>query len=71
MSFTPHSGRNHRFASWKKAVLIKGPLGIVSRIELAFFIMFIALLAWTFTNYTRNIFAQINPKSAALQGVKV
>ncbi|GMY23704.1 ferric reduction oxidase 2-like isoform X2 [Fagus crenata] len=70
-NYQMESGRNHRFASWKKAVLIKGPLGIVSRIELAFFIMFIALLAWTFTNYTRNIFAQINPKSAALQGVKV
>ncbi|KAK4593794.1 hypothetical protein RGQ29_017759 [Quercus rubra] len=65
------SCRNPRFASWKKPVLIKGPLGIVSRVELAFLIMFIALLAWTFATYISNYFAKINPNSAAAQGEKV
>ncbi|KAM3684835.1 hypothetical protein ACB094_11G074200 [Castanea mollissima] len=65
------SCRNPRFASWKKPVLIKGPLGIVSRVELAFLIMFIALLSWTFATCISNYFAKINPNSAAEQGEKV
>uniref|UniRef100_A0A7N0VM17 FAD-binding FR-type domain-containing protein n=1 Tax=Kalanchoe fedtschenkoi TaxID=63787 RepID=A0A7N0VM17_KALFE len=37
--------------SWRKPCLVKGPLGIVSRTELAFFAMFVILLLWTFSNY--------------------
>ncbi|KAL3517196.1 hypothetical protein ACH5RR_024098 [Cinchona calisaya] len=56
--------------AWKRSVIIKG-LGIVSRIELAFFLMFIALLVWFYTIYIRNGFAKITPKSAAKSGEKV
>ncbi|XP_042000794.1 ferric reduction oxidase 2-like [Salvia splendens] len=51
-------------------MIIKG-LGIVSRIELAFFLMFIALLVWNLATYFHNDFARITPKSAALDGEKV
>ncbi|GFP91490.1 ferric reduction oxidase 2 [Phtheirospermum japonicum] len=37
-------------AIWKRPVIMKG-LGIVSGIELAFFLMFIALLIWNFATY--------------------
>ncbi|XP_059636097.1 uncharacterized protein LOC132278318 [Cornus florida] len=47
-----------RLASWKRPMIIKGP-GIVSGIELAFFVMFIALLLWIFANYLHFFFARI------------
>ncbi|KAL3615661.1 hypothetical protein CASFOL_041322 [Castilleja foliolosa] len=59
-----------RLATWKRPMMIKG-LRIVSRIELAFFIMFIALLVWNFATYLQISFAKITPKSAAKKGEKV
>lgn len=56
--------------SWKRPVVIRG-LGIVSRIELAFLVMFIALLVWSFSNYLHNGFANVTPASAAKSGEKV
>ncbi|PQM37023.1 ferric reduction oxidase 2 isoform X2 [Prunus yedoensis var. nudiflora] len=55
----------------EKAYAGKGPLGIVSGIELAFFIMFIALLIWSFSTYLHNSFANITPKSAAKNHEKI
>ncbi|KAK6141035.1 hypothetical protein DH2020_025216 [Rehmannia glutinosa] len=60
----------HGLDMWKRPVIIKG-LGIVSRIELAFFLMFIALLVWNFGTYLHISFAKITPKSAAKSGEKV
>ncbi|KAF5464327.1 hypothetical protein F2P56_014411 [Juglans regia] len=65
------NGKNHKFAAWKQPALVKGPLGIVSGIELGFFIMFIALLVWSFATYLRNKFAKITPSSAAKNGEEV
>ncbi|KAL7137637.1 hypothetical protein ABFS83_10G107000 [Erythranthe nasuta] len=64
------NGNNHRLAIWKRPMIIKG-LGIVSRIEIAFFLMFIALLIWSFATYLHNSFATITPKSAAKKGEEV
>ncbi|KAL2511346.1 Ferric reduction oxidase 2 [Abeliophyllum distichum] len=61
---------NKRLAIWKRPVIIKG-LGVVSRIELAFFLMFIALLVWSFATYLHIGFANITPQSAAKSGEKV
>ncbi|XP_047983057.1 ferric reduction oxidase 2-like [Salvia hispanica] len=60
----------NRLEIWKRPMIIKG-LGIVSRIELAFFLMFIALLVWNLATYFHNDFSRITPKSAALDGEKV
>ncbi|XP_042032635.1 ferric reduction oxidase 2-like [Salvia splendens] len=60
----------NRLEIWKRPMIIKG-LGIVSRIELAFFLMFIALLVWNLATYFHNDFARITTKSAALDGEKV
>ncbi|XP_019176165.1 PREDICTED: ferric reduction oxidase 2 [Ipomoea nil] len=78
-----HVGRNSSHSStnkadekiqglseWKRPVIIK-VLGIVSWIELAFLVMFIALLVWSFSNYLSISFASITPKSAARTGEKV
>lgn len=65
------SDKKHRLALWKGPILVKGPLGIVSSIELAFFVMFIALLVWSFSTYLHNSFAKITPNSAAKNGEKV
>ncbi|KAL8062751.1 hypothetical protein ABFX02_02G167700 [Erythranthe guttata] len=54
-------------AIWKRPMIIKG-LGIVSRIEIALFIMFIALLIWSFGTYMRINFATITPNTAANKG---
>ncbi|XP_060204744.1 ferric reduction oxidase 2-like [Lycium barbarum] len=60
----------HKLATWRRPVIIKG-LGIVSRTELMFFIMFIALLVWSFSNYLHISFIKITPKSAAASGEQV
>lgn len=56
---------------WKRPMLVKGPLGIVSTVELAFFVMFIALLVWSLSEYLINGFSQITKASAAKSGDKV
>ncbi|KAE9610207.1 hypothetical protein Lal_00006854 [Lupinus albus] len=56
---------------WKRPVLVRGLLGIVSGTELAFLFMFIALLVWSFSTYLHNDFATITHKSAAKLGLKV
>ncbi|KAI8572010.1 hypothetical protein RHMOL_Rhmol01G0165600 [Rhododendron molle] len=61
-------GNKHKLAGiWRRPLIVKG-LGIVSRIELAFFAMFIALLVWSFSTYLRISFAKITPLSAAANG---
>lgn len=51
-------------------MIVKG-LGIVNGIELSFFIMFIALLIWSFSAYLEISFANITAKSAAKKGEEV
>ncbi|XP_073127776.1 ferric reduction oxidase 2-like isoform X1 [Henckelia pumila] len=67
---TKGSKGERKMAAWKRPLVIKG-LGIVSRIELAFFLMFMALLVWNFANYLSISFAKITPMSAAKSGEKV
>ncbi|KAI8025929.1 Ferric reduction oxidase 5 [Camellia lanceoleosa] len=51
------NGKTHKFGSWKRPMIIKG-LGIVCGIELAMFVMFIALLVWSFSAYL-HIFSKV------------
>ncbi|XP_068653680.1 ferric reduction oxidase 2-like [Aristolochia californica] len=62
--------KTNRLAVWRRPVLVKGPLGIVSGIELTFFAMFVALLIWALTSFLQNSFAEINAKSAHQLGDK-
>ncbi|XP_019432218.1 PREDICTED: ferric reduction oxidase 2-like [Lupinus angustifolius] len=55
----------------KRPVLVKGPLGIVSGTELAFLLMFIALLIWSFSKLLHNGFVTITPQLAAKDGQKI
>ncbi|XP_057979341.1 ferric reduction oxidase 2-like [Malania oleifera] len=56
----------------KRPVLVKGPLGIVSGTELAFFLMFIALLVWSFSSYLHLSFHKwITPESLAIKKQKL
>ncbi|XP_047315051.1 ferric reduction oxidase 2-like [Impatiens glandulifera] len=57
-------------AAWKRPMVMKG-LGIVSRIEFAFFVMFIALLTWSLSTYLHNSFATITTKSLQKSGHKM
>ena len=66
-----NGGRKERLALWKKPMVVKGPLGIVSSIELGFFTLFIALLVWSLSSYLHNSFVTITPKSAAEDGAQV
>ncbi|EEF50565.1 ferric-chelate reductase, putative [Ricinus communis] len=65
------NGRKHRLAALRKPMLVKGPLGIVSSIELAFLIMFIALLIWSLSTYLHNSFSTITPQFAATRNARV
>ncbi|XP_073138100.1 ferric reduction oxidase 2-like [Henckelia pumila] len=64
------SGDQSKLGIWRRPLIVKG-LGIVSRIELAFFLMFIALLLWNFATYLRLSFRTITPIYAAKNGEKV
>ncbi|KAJ3680297.1 hypothetical protein LUZ60_016575 [Juncus effusus] len=48
-----------RMASWKRPVLVNGPFGVVSGIEFAFSLMFIALLVWCFSTYLTVSFSHM------------
>ncbi|XP_071722014.1 ferric reduction oxidase 2-like isoform X2 [Rutidosis leptorrhynchoides] len=52
--------RKDLLKEWRRPMLVKGPLGIVSWIELPFLTMFIALLVWSLSTYIHNWFADIN-----------
>ncbi|KAF8027759.1 hypothetical protein BT93_E0626 [Corymbia citriodora subsp. variegata] len=52
-------GRSSRYDAWKMPALVKGLLGIVSWIELAFLTMFLALLVWSFSSYLHAMFANV------------
>uniref|UniRef100_A0A7N0RHH6 ferric-chelate reductase (NADH) n=1 Tax=Kalanchoe fedtschenkoi TaxID=63787 RepID=A0A7N0RHH6_KALFE len=59
-----------RLAQWKRPALVKGPLGIVSAVELAFLGMFASLLIWSLYTYLHNGFGRITPESLAKSGEK-
>ncbi|KAL9245364.1 hypothetical protein vseg_019026 [Gypsophila vaccaria] len=50
------------FAKWRRPVLIRGPLGVVSWIELSFLIMFVALLIWSLAVYLHVGYSHITLK---------
>ena len=49
-------------AAWRRPVLVRGPLGIVTRVELAFLLMLLALLVWFYCAYVTTEFAKIRIK---------
>ncbi|WJX86935.1 Ferric reduction oxidase 2 [Trifolium repens] len=53
------NGKNHETTIWNRPMLVKGPLGIVSSIEIAFLLMFIGLLVWSLGTWLHNDFAKI------------
>ncbi|KAL0339439.1 UNVERIFIED_CONTAM: Ferric reduction oxidase 2 [Sesamum angustifolium] len=69
-NLSKRSNGGHRLGKYQRPLIIKG-LGIVSGIELAFFLMFIALLLWNFATYLHLSFSKITPNSAAQTGEKL
>ncbi|KAE8719724.1 Ferric reduction oxidase 3 [Hibiscus syriacus] len=59
-----------KFTNLKQPVLVKGPLGIVSWMELSFLTMFVVLLAWSTTSYLNNMFVHID-QMASKSGILV
>lgn len=43
-------------------MLVRGPLGIVTGIELAFFLLFLALLVWSYSAFINLDFSKIHVK---------
>ncbi|WCJ22750.1 ferric reduction oxidase 2 [Euphorbia peplus] len=63
--------RKQMLAKWRKPMLVKGPLGIVSSIELTCFVMFIGLLIWYLSAYLYNNFTTRAPELAARRREKL
>ncbi|CAL5383052.1 unnamed protein product [Camellia sinensis] len=63
------NGKKHKFGSWKRPMIIKG-LGIVCGIELAMFVMFIALLIWSFSAHLHIFFSDVS-RQAMQKGDKI
>jgi hypothetical protein len=49
-------------AAWRRPVLVRGPLGIVTPVELAFLLALLALLVWFYSAYITMEFAKIRMK---------
>uniref|UniRef100_A0A453CKT2 FAD-binding FR-type domain-containing protein n=2 Tax=Aegilops tauschii subsp. strangulata TaxID=200361 RepID=A0A453CKT2_AEGTS len=49
-------------AAWRRPVLVRGPLGIVTGIELAILLMFMALLVWFYYAYITVEFSKLRVK---------
>ncbi|KAI9110083.1 hypothetical protein K1719_019124 [Acacia pycnantha] len=62
------NGAKYKNTIWKRPVLVKGPLGIVSTIELTLFVMFVALLVWSLYSYLESGFSPISEQSATKSG---
>ncbi|XP_058740418.1 ferric reduction oxidase 2-like [Vicia villosa] len=45
-----------RKASWRKPLFVNGPLGIISKTEFSFIIMFVLLLIWSLCSYLHDMF---------------
>nr|GEX59619.1 ferric reduction oxidase 2-like [Tanacetum cinerariifolium] len=63
-------GTNDNLSILKRPMIISG-LGIVSKIELAFLLMFIALLVWSYVTYLHVSLPKITKESAAEWGEAV
>uniref|UniRef100_A0A0E0KUA1 FAD-binding FR-type domain-containing protein n=1 Tax=Oryza punctata TaxID=4537 RepID=A0A0E0KUA1_ORYPU len=48
--------------AWRRPVLVRGPLGVVTAIELAFFLMFLALLVWFYSAFINLDLSKIHVK---------
>eukprot|EP00268_Persea_americana_P057078 TRINITY_DN6812_c0_g1_i2.p1 TRINITY_DN6812_c0_g1~~TRINITY_DN6812_c0_g1_i2.p1 ORF type:complete len:727 (-),score=63.26 TRINITY_DN6812_c0_g1_i2:431-2611(-) len=59
-NYMERNGENSRLDFWKRPFIVKGPLGVVSAMELAFLAMFIALLIWTYSTRLTVRFSEIN-----------
>uniref|UniRef100_A0A803PQ97 FAD-binding FR-type domain-containing protein n=1 Tax=Cannabis sativa TaxID=3483 RepID=A0A803PQ97_CANSA len=57
---------NVYWMSWMRPVLVKGPLGIVSWMELYFLAMFIGLLVWSMYSYLHGMFINVNQQAAQM-----
>ncbi|KAK9757906.1 hypothetical protein RND81_01G194100 [Saponaria officinalis] len=51
--------RKNILAKWKRPIIVKGPLGIVTGVELSFLIMFITLLIWSLSTFLYLGFGRI------------
>ncbi|ERM96456.1 hypothetical protein AMTR_s00001p00254670 [Amborella trichopoda] len=56
-----YRGEKQRLEAWSRPVIVKGPLGIVSAMELACLLMFVALLVYSFSTYLSISFSKLKP----------
>ncbi|KAL5567940.1 hypothetical protein UlMin_024515 [Ulmus minor] len=59
--------KNAYWGSWMRPALVKGPLGIVSWMELLVLAMFVSLLVWSFCSYLHGMFAGISTLAADMR----
>ncbi|KAK7391335.1 hypothetical protein VNO78_19749 [Psophocarpus tetragonolobus] len=59
-----------RLTSWKRPLLVNGPLGILTMTELSFLVMVIVLLIWSMCFYLHGLFASA-AQNAAKEGEQV
>ncbi|KAJ8752937.1 hypothetical protein K2173_008672 [Erythroxylum novogranatense] len=69
-SFSKNGATGSGFGWWKRTAVVKGPLGIVSWIELTFLGMFVGLLVWTLASYLHGMF-ETSVQEAELKGLQV
>ncbi|PKI63529.1 hypothetical protein CRG98_016196, partial [Punica granatum] len=56
LHYGKHDARSGSWDSWRRPVIVRGPLGIISWTELSFLVMFAGLLVWSFYSYMHSMF---------------
>lgn len=59
-----------RFASMRRPLMVRAPLGIVTTVELCFTLMFVALLIWSLYNYLYVSFTHLHTNMHGRPGEK-
>ena len=59
-----------RFASMRRPLMVRAPLGIVTTVELCFTLLFVALLIWSLYNYLYVSFTHLHTNMHGMPGEK-
>lgn len=69
--FNESGGLIRRLRAWRRPAMVKGPLGVISAVELAFCFMFFVLVIWALYMYITVGLSYIDSKFAAEYGEKL
>ncbi|XP_020597697.1 ferric reduction oxidase 2-like [Phalaenopsis equestris] len=69
--FSGGGGLIRRLRAWRRPAMVRGPLGVITGVELVFCIMFMILVIWALYTYITGGLSDVSSKLAAEYGEKL